>query len=146
MLIIKCANLIHIYLGNFSPLVISVGVVICGIVFIISMTIVAIICLKRKKGFTDDLKKNTTPNQLNHNGKHFHTDSGSSGADSDLKAEIRTTSSMSQHYYPDVESNDGKQVVENIYSYNGSQNGLNVMNGYNLAHNGMPFPPICHVI
>lgn len=135
--------------GNFSPLVISVGIIICGVVFIISITIIAIICLKRKKSFADDLKKNNVANgQLNgHKGTHFHTDSGSSGADSDLKAEIRTTSSMSQHYYPETESNDGKQVVENIYSYNETHNGLNLISsGMSLAHNGIPFPPMCHVI
>ena len=122
--------------ANFSPLVLSVGIIISGVVFIIGSTIVIILCLKRKKNFSDntcyenDVKKGqvmTTGSHLSANGKHHNLaiDSGSSGADSDMKVEMRTASSMSQHWPEDTDqrcadpslNTDMAQVVENIYSY-----------------------------
>ena len=78
------------------------------------------------------MKKGQTLSGTNssHNGKHHHLsmDTGSSGADSDIKVEIRTTSSMSQHWPDDTDQRCADsaintemaqmaQVVENIYSY-----------------------------
>ncbi|CAG2167968.1 unnamed protein product [Oppiella nova] len=120
--------------SNFSPLVLSIGIIICGIVFIIASTIIIILCLKRKNKFVDnesygsDLKKGQVLANNTANGKHHHNvlDSGSSGADSDIKVEVRTASSLSQQWDEnDHQTNEqtvhkdiASQVVENIYSYN----------------------------
>ncbi|XP_054169290.1 irregular chiasm C-roughest protein-like [Oppia nitens] len=123
--------IILVYLTNFSPLVLSIGVIISGIVFIIASTIIIILCLKRKNKFTDndsygnDLKKGqvlTVGNSTALNGKHMNhsvMDSGSSGADSDIKVEVRTASSLSQHWDENEQqfSEDiAKQTTNGYYS------------------------------
>ncbi|XP_076305362.1 irregular chiasm C-roughest protein-like isoform X2 [Tachypleus tridentatus] len=70
------------------PLLIILGGVIVGIVLIVSVTIVVIICLRRKPTVKGD-------NFVSEN-KGKQSDSASSG-DSDLKAEIRTASSLSNN-------------------------------------------------
>ncbi len=131
-------------IANFSPLVLTVGIIICGIVFIIASTIIIILCMKRKSAldsdsYQSDLKKGISSGTST--AKHHHSvmDSGSSGADSDIKVEIRTASSLSQHW---DDTNEGSseptvnteiaQVVENIYSYTNQSEPI--------------FPPINHVI
>jgi len=101
--------------------------------------------MKRKStldsdSYQNDLKKGVSSGTTSA-AKHHHSvmDSGSSGADSDIKVEIRTASSLSQHW---DDTNEGSseptinteiaQVVENIYSYTNQSDPL--------------FPPINHVI
>ncbi|RWS04821.1 irregular chiasm C-roughest protein-like protein, partial [Dinothrombium tinctorium] len=115
----------------------QMAAIIGGVVAVVSVTIVVILCMKRKShldesDYVHELKKGAaTTNTSSTGGKHSHhsvMDTGSSGADSDLKVEIRTASSMSEHgqCWDDVNeaasernitANEIAQVVENIYNY-----------------------------
>ncbi|RWS31641.1 irregular chiasm C-roughest protein-like protein [Leptotrombidium deliense] len=121
------------------PMLIIVAAIIGGVVAVVSVTIIVILCMKRKSNSDDcdyghDMKKeavvsNTTSSSIGKlHSHHSVMDTGSSGADSDLKVEIRTASSLSEHgqCWDDLNdmssernltANDIAQVVENIYNY-----------------------------
>jgi len=114
------------------PMLIIVAAIIGGVVLVVSLTIIVILLMKRKHHLdgdddddycsSSDVKKPTTSKTL---------DSGSSGADSDLKVDIRTSSSLSHeapplvgqsHYgWDDAAAaethNEIARVVDNIYTY-----------------------------
>ncbi|XP_022238988.1 irregular chiasm C-roughest protein-like isoform X2 [Limulus polyphemus] len=95
------------------PMLIILAGVIGGIVLIVSVTIVIILCLRRKP----------TPkgNEFGTDNKAKQSDSASSG-DSDLKVEIRTASSLSnnEHERSWEETSDTTRVHDppDIYKYN----------------------------
>ncbi|GIY50449.1 irregular chiasm C-roughest protein [Caerostris darwini] len=92
------------------PMLIILAGVIGGIVFIVSVTIVIILCLRRKSVIKDE--------DYGCEKKTKQSDSASSG-DSDFKAEIRTASSLSnnEHDRSWEESSDRAQD-NNIFKYN----------------------------
>lgn len=114
-----------------------VAVIIGLVVLIVSITIVIMLCLRRKPNLGDDYQnelknevKNTnganSTNTSKQNG-HVAIDSGSSGADSDIKVEIRTASSLSDRGHWDdltdssrdrtMTTNGISGMIENIYNY-----------------------------
>ena len=134
------------FLESFPMLIIVAGI-IGGVVLVVSVTIIVILCMKRKSNIDDDdymsdIKKvgaTTSSSSASATTKsHHHSsviDTGSSGADSDLKVEIRTASSLSEHPGQSwdeneagsdrtVTANEIAQVVENIYNYTSSEPGF----------------------
>lgn len=126
----------------------------------VSVAITVMLCVKRRSPLSSDddyLKKdsnktgqltiNTKSSALASTGHHHHhhhhhnhnhsgmsgqsvIDTGSSGADSDMKMEIRTASSLSEHVHwddlseppppstdPSLANNQIQQVVDSIYNY-----------------------------
>ena len=108
----------------------------------VGITIISILCIRRRhpldgsESYQSDLKKGSSISSTikNNNSLHSHAmDTGSSGADSDIKVEIRTASSLSQQWddnglgvdgvgvhqndLNNITANEIAQVVENIYSY-----------------------------
>jgi hypothetical protein len=119
-------------IASFSSLVLIVGLIISGLVFIVASTIIIILCLKHRTNDNDsyqiDIKKGVSSNGTTSSSstKNLHSviDSHSSGAESDIKVELRTASSMSQNWdttevssSDQTVSNELAKVVENIYSY-----------------------------
>ena len=127
------------------PVNLVVTVIISSVVGFVAVTIIVVLCMKRKDGFNgemSDLEKpdcvsngGSTPgvthvSKVHHN--HLHPgDTGSSGTGSDVKVEIRTSSSLSgQREWVDgnhertVTANEIAQVVENIYNYTQQQHQL----------------------
>lgn len=141
------------------------GIIIGSVVCVVCVTIFVILCMRKKSVLdgsdfmSDIIKKGSAStgtasihshsngkgthhhhhNQQNHFG-HMVGDNGSSGADSDVKVEIRTSSSLSeqrewivdptsdlalQHHHQSqqrsVTANEIAQVVENIYNYTQQQ-------------------------
>ncbi|XP_022251226.1 irregular chiasm C-roughest protein-like isoform X2 [Limulus polyphemus] len=95
------------------PMMIILAGVIGGIVLIVSITIVIILCLRRKPAVKVD--------DFGQENKAKQSDSASSG-DSDLKVEIRTASSLSnnEHERSWEETSDTARVQDppDIYKYN----------------------------
>ncbi|XP_023220646.1 irregular chiasm C-roughest protein-like isoform X2 [Centruroides sculpturatus] len=94
------------------PMLIILSGVIGGIVLIVSVTIIIILCLKRKSVVKDE--------DFGSEKKAKQSDSASSG-DSDLKAEIRTASSLSnnEHERSWEETSDTTRThdTQDIYKY-----------------------------
>jgi len=147
------------------PIILVMGIIIGSVVCVVCVTIFVILCMRKKSvldgsDFMSDIVKKGSAstgtasihshsngkgthhhhhNQQNHFG-HMVGDNGSSGADSDVKVEIRTSSSLSeqrewivdptsdlalQHHHQQeqrsVTANEIAQVVENIYNYTQQQ-------------------------
>lgn len=127
-----------------------VGGVITAVMLVVSIAIAAILCFKKKSvdaaDYMSDMKNSEImkvtggpslshhQHQYHHPHHHHHSgvDSGSSGADSDVKLEIRTSCSSlteQQHAWLEgctatdrsVTANEISQVVENIYNYSQQQ-------------------------
>lgn len=112
-----------------------VGGAITAVVLIVSLSISFILCFKKKTvDSTDslsdlkhsDISKVTGGSGAVMTAPHFLSvgDAGSSGTGSDMKAEIRTSSSMSERReWVDGGgvANEMAQVVENIYNYTQQQ-------------------------
>ncbi|CAG2167967.1 unnamed protein product [Oppiella nova] len=130
--------------ANFSPLLLSVGIIICGIVFIIVSTIIIILWFKHKNKFFDlklgqtlSVDINSTANGKPNNLVIGSASSGSSRTDSDIKMEVRTTSSLSQQLddtdHHCNERNDRKNIAQELN---------NIYNKANSAAQPFVFPSI----
>ncbi|GFT44014.1 irregular chiasm C-roughest protein [Nephila pilipes] len=91
------------------PMLIILAGVIGGIVFIVSVTIVIILCLRRKSVIKDE--------DYGSEKKTKQSDSASSG-DSDFKAEIRTASSLSNNEHDRSWEENSDRAQDNIFKYN----------------------------
>lgn len=126
-------------------MLVTAAAIIGGVVLIVSVTIIVILCTRRKSlnseaDYMSEIKKanngggsGVTSTTLTSStgvikSNNFHSsgaDTGSSGTDSDLKVELRTSSSLSENHgqcWEDssdrtVTANEIAQVVENIYNY-----------------------------
>lgn len=115
-----------------------VGGVITAVVLVVLLAITALLCFKKKTVDSADYMSDMKNSEISKvSGRsviaahryHNAMDTGSSGADSDVKVEIRTSSSLSERQdWVDggscdrtVTANEIAQVVENIYNYSQQQ-------------------------
>lgn len=120
------------------PMLMIVGGVITAVVLVVSLAITAILCFKKKTvesgDYMSDMKSSEISKAAGRSAVAAHryhsaADTGSSGADSDVKVEIRTSSSLSERQDwveggscdRTVTANEIAQVVENIYNYSQQQ-------------------------
>ena len=117
-----------------------VGGVITAVVLVVSLAITALLCFKKKtvesgdymsdvKSSKSEISKVSGRSAVAAHRYHSAVDTGSSNADSDVKVEIRTSSSLSERQDwveggscdRTVTANEMAQVVENIYNYSQQQ-------------------------